>query len=583
MAEENIDFYVVPTSDYHSSEYVGDFFRAREFLSGFTGSNGTLLVTADHAALWTDGRYFLQAEEQLKGSGIELMRMRRPGVPELHEYVADNLGKDRTLAFDGRLFSVSEGKQLEEAAENAGAHLKFDADLVSVVWNGRPSISCNPVSILSDKYTGCSASAKLDRVRAVMKENDCDCHIVTSLDDIAWILNLRGSDVVCNPVFLSYLIIDMNGGILFIQNKALDDEVITYLEGLNIAIRPYDSIYEYVTGSGLKRHNILIDRNRLNYTLYSLLCDNAVLKEAQNPSVLMKACKNDTEAENLRNANITDGVAMVRFLHWLDENIGHTRITEISAADRLEDFRKLGEDFIGKSFETIAGYNAHGAIIHYEATPATDVELKPEGFLLVDSGGQYLRGTTDITRTIALGELSDMMRQHYTLVLRAHIDLAMAHFPEGVTGSNLDMLARAPFWAEGLDYEHGTGHGIGYYLNVHEPPVSIFWSTQRKSCTSPLREGMLLSDEPGIYIEDQYGIRIENDLMVKKGNKNVFGQFLHFEPMTLCPYDLRPVIWEELTSAQIRFIDEYHRTVCERLLPHLDEADAEWLKNAVKH
>ena len=583
MALEHIDCYIVPTSDYHSSEYVGNYFRAREFLSGFTGSNGTLLVTSSHAALWTDGRYFLQAEEQLKGSGIELMRMRRPGVPTLHDYVADTLEKDQTLAFDGRVFSVFEGKQLEEAADKAGAHLRFDVDLVSLIRKDRPGLSCNPISVLSEEYTGCSASDKLERIRLAMKEADCEHHIVTSLDDIAWTLNLRGSDVVCNPVFLSYLIINAEGGTLFVQEAALDNDVKAYLDKLGIVIRPYDSIYEYVSGHDLKGHNILIDKNRLNYMLYSILKDNTVLKEEENPSVLMKACKNETEAENLRKANIIDGVAMVRFLHWLDTNIGRLKITEISAADKLEKFRSLGEGFVGISFETIAGYNAHGAIIHYEATPETDVELKPEGFLLVDSGGQYLRGTTDITRTITLGSLSDIMRHHYTTVLRAHIDLAMAHFPEGVTGSTLDMLARTPFWAEDLDYEHGTGHGIGFYLNVHEPPVSIFWSTQRKSCTTPLREGMLLSDEPGIYIEDQYGIRIENDVMVVKGNKNVFGQFLQFEPMTLCPYDLRPVIWEELNDAQIRFIDEYHAKVKEKLMPYLDDETAAWLEAATKH
>ncbi|MBP5330628.1 MAG: aminopeptidase P family protein, partial [Lachnospiraceae bacterium] len=579
---ENIDFYVVPTSDYHSSEYVGDHFRAREFLSGFTGSNGTLLVTADYAALWTDGRYFLQAEEQLKGTGIELMKMRRPGVLPLHEYIAEKLQKDMTLAFDGRVFSVTEGDQLEKAAIQAGAHIRYDADLVSVIWKDRPALSCSKIFILEEKYAGASASGKLEQIRKVMKEKECDLHVVTSLDDIAWTLNLRGNDVQCNPVFLSYLLISSDGGILFVQDGALTDEVRDYLSGLNIGIRPYDSIYGYVADNAFKGKSILIDKNRLNYLLYRILVESENLVEEQNPSVLMKACKNPVEAENLRKANIIDGVAMVRFLHWIDTNIGKTHITEISAADKLEEFRSEGEGFLGISFETISGYNAHGAIIHYEPTSETDVELHPEGFLLVDSGAQYRLGTTDITRTIALGELSQEMKHHYTMVLRAHIDLARAHFPEGVSGSNLDMLSRAPFWAEDLDYEHGTGHGIGYFLNVHEPPASIFWSAARKSCTIPLKEGMLLSDEPGIYIEGEYGIRIENDVMVVKGNKNVYGQFMHFEPMTLCPYDLRPVIREELNDDQIRFINEYHAVVKEKLMPYLDKDTAAWLENATK-
>ena len=583
MRENGIDYYVVPTSDYHSSEYVGDHFRAREFLSGFTGSNGTLLVTADYAALWTDGRYFLQAEEQLRGSGIELMKMRRPGVPTLSEYIEKNIGENRTLGFDGRVFAVSEGERLEKAAANAGSRTVYNIDLVSGIWTDRPALSCRPVFVLEEKYCGRSAAEKLADIRAAMKAADCEYHIVTSLDDIAWILNLRGDDVACNPVFLSYLIIGMNGGTLFIQDAELNDAAREHIAKLGFDIMPYDSIYEYSKGNSLTGANILIDKDRLNYLLYSILSDNAVLRCEENPSVMMKACKNPVEMENLRKANVIDGVAMVRFLHWLDKTVGKEPITEISASDKLESFRAEGEGFIGISFETIAGYNAHGAIIHYEPTPETDIPVKPEGFLLVDSGAQYLTGTTDITRTIAMGPLTDEMKHHYTLVLRAHIDLARARFIEGATGANLDIFARAPFWEEGLEYEHGTGHGIGFFLNVHEPPASIFWNTARKSASTPLREGMLLSDEPGIYIENNYGIRIENDVLVRKGVKNDHGQFMYFEPMTLCPIDLRPVIFEELTPAQIRFLDDYHRIVLEKLKPHLDKDDAEWLENAIKH
>ena len=583
MKSENIDFYVVGSSDYHDSEYVGEYFRAREFLSGFTGSNGTLLVSASDAWLWTDGRYYLQAEDELKDTGIQLMKSGRPGVPKVSEHLSSIMKQNTTLGLDGRLFSVTYGEELEKAATEAGGYMRYDADLISGIWKDRPALSCKPVFVLDDDCTGRAASLKLADIREAMKKEGCALHILTSLDDIAWILNMRGSDVECNPVFLSYLTLTADSGKLYIQENALNRQTWSYIEGLGLTVCPYDSLYDDMKTRDLCGVSVMVDKNRLNFLLYKLLSDSADLKDIPNPSQHMKACKNETEQANLRKANEIDGAAMVKFLHWLDDNAGKTEMTEISAADKLEGFRSEGEGYMGPSFVTISGYNEHGAIIHYEPTPATDVPVHAQGFLLVDSGGQYLTGTTDITRTVSLGELSDDMRHHYTMVLRAHIALAKVRFHEGVSGANLDILARIPFWNEGLDYEHGTGHGIGYFLNVHEGPASIHWNTSRSSTRTALAEGMVLSDEPGIYIAGKYGIRIENDLLVKKDETTEYGQFMSFEPLTLCPIDLRPVNFDEMSADETEFLDRYHATVVKRLSPYLDAADRKWLEDAVKH
>ncbi|MCR5683896.1 MAG: aminopeptidase P family protein [Lachnospiraceae bacterium] len=583
MKDADIDYYVVGSSDYHDSEYVGAYFRAREFLSGFTGSNGTLLVSATEAWLWTDGRYFLQAEEELKGSGIQLMKAGRPGVPKLYEHLGSIIRKDETLGLDGRHFCVTYGEQLEKTVLDVGAFMNCEADLITGIWTDRPALSCEPVFILDEKYTGKASSLKLKDIRDAMLKENCSLHILTSLDDIAWILNLRGADVECNPVFLSYLTVTPDSGTLYIQENALNASVKSYIEELGLNIRPYDSLYEDMKDKDLRGTSVMVDKDRLNFLLYKLLLDHTELKDIPNPSQALKACKNETERLNLRKANEIDGAAMVKFLHWLDDHVGKTDITEISAADRLESFRREGEGYMGPSFTTISGYNAHGAIIHYEPTPDTDIPVYAKGFLLVDSGGQYLTGTTDITRTVSLGEVTDIMRHHYTMVLRAHVNLARVRFHEGVSGSNLDILARIPFWEEGLDYEHGTGHGIGYYLNVHEGPASIHWNTVRQSTRTALAEGMVLSDEPGIYIAGEYGIRIENDLLVRKDIETEYGRFMNFEELTLCPIDLRPVNFNEMTEEEIDFLDKYHSMVVERLSPYLNESDRAWLENAVRH
>ena len=579
MSEERIDMYIIPTSDFHNSEYVGEYFTARAYMSGFTGSAGTLVVTADFAGLWTDGRYFLQAADQLKGTGIELMKMGCEGVPTIAQYISANI-KGGILGFDGRVLSLSEGKSYAEAAEEGGGQVRPDIDLVDRIWTDRPGLSANPIFTLDEAYAGESAASKLAKLRTVMKEKGCSYHVLTSLDDIAWLLNLRGSDVACNPVFLSYLIVGETDAVLFANEEVMKSNA-DYLKELNIAVEPYASVYEYV------RHfergcGVLVDGTKLNYMLYNILSDLYDVQDEINPSTLLKACKNPVEIDNLRQCNITDGVAMVRFLYWLDRTIGHETITEMSAAAQLESFRSLGDGYQGISFDTISGYGPHGAIIHYEPTAETDVEIRPEGLLLVDSGAQYLSGTTDITRTIAVGPLNDEMRHHYTMVLRANLNLASARFVEGTSGANLDILARAPFWDEGLDYNHGTGHGVGFFLNVHEGPQSFHWNTKRKSSLTALKEGMVITDEPGIYIEGQYGIRIENDLLCLKDYKNEYAQFMCFEPLTLCPIDLRPVNFDEMNAKEIRALAKYHEMVCEQLLPYLNPDEAMWLKDATR-
>ncbi len=580
MKRDGFDIYVVPTSDYHNSEYVGVYFKCREFLSGFTGSNGTLVVTDDGAYLWTDGRYFLQAAEELKGSDIELMKMLEEGVPTITEFLTDNLKSGSVLGFDGRVFSVGEGLDFEEVVKKTGASIRFDIDLCAEVWTDRPALSAQPVFVLDTKYTGRAASEKLADIRKEMAEAGCTHHIVTSLDDIAWILNMRGADVDCNPVFLSYLLIGKDDAILFV-NPDIVTAAKSHLDSLGIRLMPYNDIYTNI-GKLPADAKVMIDKNRLNYALYSTLSSHCETYITTNPSTLMKSKKNETERENLRETNIIDGVAMVRFLRWLDENIGKTRITEVSAAKQLERFRAEGRGYKGLSFDTISGYNAHGAIIHYEPTEATDIEVEPHGLLLVDSGAQYLGGTTDITRTIAVGPLTDEMKHHYTMVLRGHLALAAAIFKEGCSGANLDILARAPFWDEYEDYNHGTGHGVGFFLNVHEGPQSFHWNSGRRSTLTKLEDGMVITDEPGIYIEGKYGVRIENDLLCVKDKKSEYGQFMRFEALTLCPIDLRPVNFDELTAKEFRTLKAYHDMVVEKLSPHLEPADREWLLNAVK-
>lgn len=581
MTDNGIDLYIIPTSDFHDSEYVGEYFRAREFMSGFTGSAGTLLITMTSAYLWTDGRYFLQAAQQLENSTIELMKSGEPGVPSISGFLKANISEGMVLGFDGRVVSVNEGLEYSEICKANNAGICFDKDLVNILWNDRPAMSENKVFILDDNLTGLNIKDKLAKVRRVMSDNSCTAHILTSLDDIAWLLNLRGSDVACNPVFLSNLVLFADKAVLFARENAFDNEVKDYLAAAGIELKPYGDFYVYLKtiADGTR---ILISRNKLNFSIYMLIHNSTELIDAANPSTLFKAIKNETEIANLRKANVNDGVAMVKFLYWLDNTIGKEKITEISASDKLEAFRAEQPGFKGISFDTISGYMAHGAIIHYEATPETDVEINPEGLLLVDSGAQYLYGTTDITRTIAVGPLTEEMKHHYTMVLRANLNLARIRFMKGCAGANLDILARAPFWEEGLNFNHGTGHGIGYFLNVHEGPQSFHYSLGRKSTSTPLEAGMVITDEPGIYIEGKYGIRIENDLLCREDITNEYGSFMSFEVLTLCPIDLRPVNTDELTAAEKKELNRYHAQVYSKLSPYLNADETEWLRKATK-
>lgn len=583
LEENNIDCFIVTDADYHNSEYVGEHFKYRTYLSGFTGSNGTLFISRDEAILWTDGRYFLQAEDQLSGTGIELYRSGNAGVPTLLQYIKDMIkaheeGDKKHLAvgFDGRIMPQNPGVLLSK--ENCD--IVYDIYPSEVLWKNRPEITSNPVYILDTCYTGQSAEEKLSMVRKSMKKAGCEYHLLSSLDDIAWLLNLRGSDIPCNPVFLSHLLLGSETGILFCNPASVSDGVKEYLNKLKISIMPYDNVYEECQRLPLSDSaRIMTDSSNISYALYKCISDKVPPVNSENPTISLKAIKNNTEIENLRKANVEDGVAMVRFLAWLDRQ--KDELTEIGISNKLLEFRQMGTDFSDLSFDTIAAYGPHAAIVHYEPTPETDIPVRRDGLLLIDSGAQYSCGTTDITRTLAMGPLTVEMKEHYTAVLKGNLALCGAHFPAGATGANLDVLARLPLWNLGLDFNHGTGHGIGYFLNVHEGPQTIHWRLgNRKSNQVPLLPGMLVSDEPGVYIEGSHGIRIENDILVTEDNVNEFGTFYKFEVMTLCPIDLKPVIKGRLTPQEILLLNEYHSRVYSTLSPYLDEADACWLKSA---
>lgn len=581
MKAHGINIYVVPTSDYHDSEYVGDYFRAREFLSGFTGSAGTLVVSGDEACLWTDGRYFLQAAAELDGSGIRLMKSGEPGVPRISEYLKSKASQGTVVGYDGRLLSVSTAADFNDAVTEAGGSVVSECDLIDEIWKNRPALSCSKIEILALKYAGEKAADKLARLRREMATLGAESHIITSLDDIAWLLNLRGNDVECNPVFLSYLYIDSAECVLFVQPEALTGQVKQYLKELDVKTEDYNSIYEYI-GKLTRGKTMLVDESRLNYLLFKLISERCEPVRSSNPTQLMKACKNKTEQACLRRANIEDGIAMVKFLSLLDSLVKKGNFTELDVCDALLKNRSESENFRGVSFETIAGYGSHGAIIHYEPDKKSNITIEPEGLLLIDSGAQYLTGTTDITRTVAVGPLTRKMKHHYTLVLKSHLSLERLVFKKGCCGANLDLAAREPLWKEHLDYNHGTGHGVGFYLNVHEGPVSFNWNAKRQSATEPVKPGMVITDEPGIYVENEYGIRIENDLLVVPDKGSPDDEYMAFEPLTLCPIDLRPVIVSELNSDEKEMLNRYHALVYKKLSPHLKGRELAWLKKATR-
>lgn len=576
MADRGYDVYMVPTDDNHQSEYVGEHFKARAFITGFTGSAGTAVITKDEAGLWTDGRYFVQAAQQLEGSGVKLFKMGEPGVPTVEEYIANVIPENGTLGFDGRVVAMGEGQALVEAVAPKHAKINYSEDLIDLIWEDRPALSEKPAFALGEEYTGASTASKLARIREAMKEHGATVHVIAALDDVCWTTNLRGDDIEYFPLLLSYAVITMDDMKLYIDERKLTDEMKDALAKDHISLRPYNAIYEDVKELS-SSDIILVDPARLNYALYNNLPKEAKVVEAMNPTVLMKAMKNDVEIKNIINAHIKDGVAITRFMYWLKKNIGKIEITEISAAEKLEEFRKEQEGYLWQSFEPICGSGEHGAIVHYAATEETNVPVVTDGLFLTDTGGGYMEGSTDITRTFAFGKLSDQMKEDFTTVLKCNLHLARAVFLYGTTGYNLDVLARIPAWERGLNFNHGTGHGVGYLMNIHEAPTG-FRCAIRDREKQPIEAGMILTDEPGLYIEGSHGIRTENELLVRKGQKTEYGQFLYFEPITYAPIDLDAVIPEQLTQEDKEQLNAYHAKVYELVGPRLNDEEREWLK-----
>ena len=582
MQKRGIDMYVVPTADFHESEYVGAHFKAREYITGFTGSAGTAIVTKDEALLWTDGRYFLQAADQLEGTGVTLCRMGEPGVPKITEYITANLPEGGVLGFDGRVINASLGASFRAIAEKKHASLAVSEDLIGIIWDDRPELSHAPVRILPLEYSGKPMAEKVAAVREEMKKKGADVHLLTSLYDIAWLLNVRGGDIDYVPVVLSYLALTDTECLWFVQDKVLTPELRAYLAENGVETRPYESFYDYAASIPAGK-TVLLDKGVCNYRLVSELREGVKTVQAINPTVFMKAVKNETELKNTVNAHIKDGVAVCKFTYWLKKNIGKIPMTELSASAYLAARRAEQEGFLDLSFETICAYGAHGAVIHYEPTPETDIPLEPHGLLLVDSGGHYLEGTTDITRTYALGPITDAERADFTRTLRSHLNLANARFVYGVTGLNLDVLARGPLWEVGMDYKHGTGHGVGHILNVHEGPNGFRWrESPDRSEGSVLEEGMITTDEPGIYIAGSHGVRIESELLCRRGEKNEYGQFMYFQNLTYAPIDLDAVDVDTLTSTERRQLNEYHAGVYKTIAPLLTEEERTWLREATR-
>ena len=578
MKEKNIYAYIVPSSDYHQSEYVGDYFKSREFMSGFTGSSGTLIISMDEAGLWTDGRYFIQAENELKDSGIKLFKMGEEGVPTIEEYLLEKLPKNSTLGFDGRVMSVKEGQSLANKLAFKGINIEYKYDLVNDIWEDRCSLPTEKAFLLGTEYSGESFSDKLSRIRAVMKEKKATTHILASLDDIAWLFNIRGRDVKSNPVVLSYAVITIDSVYLFIDKNKIGEDIRAELSKENVQIKGYEEVYEFIKNID-ENEVVLIDTSKVNYAIYNNIPSNVQKIEERNPSILFKSIKNEIELKNIRNSHIKDGVAFTKFMYWLKNNIGKIEITEISATQKLEAFRREQDKFIEPSFSTIAAYKDHAAMMHYSATEESNYKLEPRDLFLVDSGGQYFDGTTDITRTIALGPIPENVRKDFTNVVRGMIRLSKAKFLYGCRGYNLDILARGPLWEEGIDYKCGTGHGIGFVLNVHEGPNGFRWKVREDiDDTCILEEGMVTTNEPGVYVENSHGIRIENEIVVRKAEKNEYGQFMDFEVITFAPIDLDAIDESLILKDEKVYLNNYHKQVYDKISPYLNEEEKQWLK-----
>lgn len=576
MKGENIDYYIIPSSDAHQSEYVAEYFKGREFISGFTGSAGTLLVGRKEAYLWTDGRYFIQADKELNGSGISLMKIRTPGYPTIEEWIRSNIKANETLGFDGKVFSVKEYEGYLNIAKEIGFNINMGNDLLDNIWTDRPELPQDKIFIHDEKYAGKSSSEKLKEVRRNMESKKGDFYILSSLDDIAWLCNIRGNDIKFNPVALAYVVVGKDYAKLYINNNKLDDITKNKLYNEGFIIKEYDEIEEDVK---LLNGAVIFDEVRLNAKIFTALNDKVKLIRETNITTNLKAIKNEVEIANWEISQVRDGVAMVKFIKWLKGNIGKEKITEISASNKLRDFRAEGENYKGDSFGTIAGYKEHAAMMHYSATEASDYELKPEGMFLLDSGAQYLDGTTDITRTFILGPITEEEKRDYTLVLQGHIALSTARFLRGSTGLNLDVLARKPLWDYGIDYKCGTGHGLGFFLNVHEGPQAI----RPMGNSTELEPGMVITNEPGVYKEGRYGIRTENTIIVEKDLvSEEFGEFYKFRTISYCPIDLEGVNVEMLSLQEKTWLNDYHKMVFEKLSPYLNEEEKEFLKHETR-
>ncbi len=577
MEENGIDYYLIPTADFHNSEYVDKHFKVREFLSNFSGSNGSLVVSRKQAGLWTDGRYFIQAENELKGTGITLFRMMEEGVPTILEYLEKEMTEGETLGFDGRVVDCNFGKKLSEKLGKKGIAIKYEKDLAEEIWLDRPILPCHEVQILPEKICGQTYEEKVAKVREQMKEKNTAYFLLSKLDDLMWLLNIRGRDVVCNPVALSYGFITMENMYYFIQKNAVTEELREYCSQYNIILKDYHEITGFLKDFSYEG-TVLYDGSNLNYALYSMAAERAETVDAPNPTEKLKAVKNETELKNMREVFLRDNVIVTKYIYWLKKNVGKIPLNEYTAAMKIDDMRREAEGFLDLSFETIAGYKENAAMMHYEATVENNKTIEPEGMLLVDSGGQYLGGTTDVTRTIVLGEISEEIKKHFSAVAAGMIRLTHANFLYGCSGRNLDILARGPLWEMNMDYKCGTGHGIGYILNVHEGPQNIRWKFSEGQKEAVLEEGMAVTNEPGVYMEGSHGIRTENVLLVRKGEKNGDGQFMNFETLTYVPIDRQALDKKYLTERDIQWIDEYHEEVYRRLSTHLTKEEAEWLR-----
>ena len=577
MKEQEISVYIVPTADDHASEYIGDHYKSRQFITGFTGSAGTAVITQEEVGLWTDGRYFVQAAKQIADSEVKLFPMGEPDVPTVKEYAKKHLPKGGNIGFDGTCMVAKDGEAFAQMTKEKGGCIKADQDLIGKIWEQRPVLSSAPVWVLEQQYAGVSTSDKLSHIREKMQERECDCHLVTSLYDIAWICNLRGDDISHVPVFLSFLLLTPEETILYCFYESWSEDVIEYLKQEGIFVRPYHQIYEDLGALVSFGKGMLLDKSGVNVKLMECLPKDLKVVDAANPSELMRAIKNPVEIANTIEAHIRDGVAVTKFIYELKQQGGREHMTELSAADYLQELRQQQPGYLDLSFDTIAAYGPNAAMMHYSATPDDFSVLKPEGFLLVDSGGQYLGGTTDITRTIVLGPLTDKMKLLYTRVLQGHLRLSRAKFPKGATGQNLDVLARQPLWDMGLDYRCGTGHGVGHLLNVHEGPNSFRWRTLEGQKPQAIVPGMITTNEPGYYEEDGFGIRIENELLCVEGEKTEYGQFYEFQNLTFAPIDLDAVIPELLSEDERTWLNEYHQQVFDKISPYLNEEEKEWL------